>query len=202
MESPKWLDWAIKLQSIAQAGLAYSKDPYDIERFEEIREISVDIVSKHSDLESSIVKSLFCNETGYQTPIVDVRAVVCMDGKILLVKERSDGKWTLPGGWAEVNLSVKDNVIKEVREEAGLDVIPRKILAVLDRNRQNMPIIAYGVYKIFVIGGCFQDNIETTDSGYYSIDDLPDLSVGRVTLDQLQLCFQSINNPSMEVAFD
>lgn len=202
----QWLDWAIRLQSIAQAGLAYSNDKYDLARFEEIRDISAEIVSKYSDTDMMTVRSLFCNETGYQTPKVDVRAVILKGDKILLVKESLDGKWTLPGGWAEVDLSVKENIIKEAREEAGLNVVPNRLLAVLDRNRHNAPAIPYGVYKIFVlcelVDGSFQKNIETLDSGFFNMGHLPELSTGRVTAEQLELCFRLSGNSCLEPVFD
>ena len=117
----KWLEWAIELQSLAQAGLTYGKDIYDKERYERIREISAEIVSNYTDMSIEKVKDLFCNEVGYQTPKLDTRAAIFEDGKILLVRE-NNGKWSLPGGWVDVNVSVKENTIKEVKEESGLDV--------------------------------------------------------------------------------
>jgi ADP-ribose pyrophosphatase YjhB (NUDIX family) len=191
----KWLSWAKRLQSIAQAGLTYSKDKYDIERFQQIRDISIEILNEYTEISNEKIKDLFCNETGYQTPKVDIRGAVFKDGKILLVKESIDGRWSLPGGWAEVNLSVKENVIKELREETGLNVVPKRLIAVLDRNKHNHPITPYGIYKIFVlcelIGGVFKKNIETVESGFFSLEDLPPLSLGRVTKEQITMCFES-----------
>lgn len=206
MGCDQWLYWAKKLQSIAQAGLAYSHDKYDLDRFEEIRYIAADIVSKHTNLNLDEVKSIFCNEVGYQTPKIDVRAIVICDNNILLVRESVDGKWSLPGGWAEVDLSLKENVIKEMKEEAGLDVVPRRILAVLDRNKQYAPASLYGIYKIFIlcdlVGGIFQSNIETMESGYFSVDELPDISIGRVTPEQIRLCVQLAKDSNLEIVFD
>ena len=128
----KWLEWAIELQSLAQAGLTYGKDIYDKERYERIRDISAEIVSNYTDIEIEKVKDLFCNEVGYQTPKLDTRAAIFEEGKILLVRE-NNGKWSLPGGWVDVNVSVKENTIKEVKEESGLDVSADKIIAVQDR---------------------------------------------------------------------
>lgn len=124
---PKWLCWAKQLQSIAQAGLAYSKDKYDIERFQQIRNLSAEILSEYTGISNEKIKELFCNETGYQTPKVDVRGAIFKDDKILLVKESIDGSWSMPGGWAEPNLSVKENIIKEVKEEAGLYIMEQNI---------------------------------------------------------------------------
>ena len=146
----QWLEWAIELQSLAQAGLTYGKDIFDRERYERIREISAEIMAY---------------KTGYQTQKLDTRAAIFQNGKILLVKENS-GKWSLPGGWVDVNVSVKENTIKEVKEEAGLDVTADKVIAIQDRSKHNLPVYAYGVCKIFVlctiIGGAFKENIETT----------------------------------------
>ncbi|HHO0210049.1 TPA: NUDIX hydrolase N-terminal domain-containing protein [Clostridioides difficile] len=159
----KWLEWAIELQSIAQAGITYGKDIYDIERYERIREISAEMIAYKTDISTEKVRNLFCNESGYQTPKLDTRAVIFENGKILLVKENT-GKWSLPGGWVEVNLSVKENTIKEVKEEAGLDITADRIIAIQDRAKHNLPIYAYGVCKIFVlctvIGGTFKENMK------------------------------------------
>jgi len=142
-----WLDWVIELQATAQAGLYYSKDVYDLERFERIREIAAEMMSMKSGLSVETVKDLFCSETGYQTPKMDTRAAVFQDGKILLVKEKATDTWSLPGGWVDVNESVKSNAIKEVREEAGLEVEAVKLIAVQDRDKHNKPRYAYGICK-------------------------------------------------------
>jgi len=203
---PKWLSWAKQLQSIAQAGLTYSKDKYDIERFQQIRNIAVEIMNEYTGISNEKIKELFCNEIGYQTPKVDIRGAVFKDGKILLVKESTDGYWSLPGGWAEVNLSVKENVVKELREEAGLNVVPRRLIAVLDRNKHNRPISPYGIYKIFVlcdlIDGAFEENIETVESGFFSLEDLPPLSLTRVTKEQIAMCFEAMANDNFAAIFD
>ncbi|WP_055071621.1 NUDIX hydrolase N-terminal domain-containing protein [Clostridium massiliamazoniense] len=202
----KWLTWATRLQSIAQAGLEYSKDKYDIERFDEIRNISAEIISEYTDLSMSKVKDLFCNEKGYQTPKVDVRAAIFKDEKILLVKESLDGTWSLPGGWADIGLSVKENVIKESFEEAGVKVEPERIIAIQDRNKNNKPISPYSIYKIFVlcklIEGEFKENIETEESGYFKLEELPKLSEGRNNKEQIELCFKAKNNSNQEAYFD
>lgn len=149
-KNEKWLEWAIELQSLAQAGLTYGKDVYDRERYERIRDISAEILSYKTDISVEKVKNLFCNEVGYQTPKLDTRAAVFEHEKILLVKE-NNGKWSLPGGWVDVNLSVKENTVKEVKEESGLDVTADRIIAIQDRDRHNLPAYAYGVCKIFVL---------------------------------------------------
>lgn len=194
MEGKMWLNWAIELQSLAQAGLTYGKDVYDRERYERIREISAEMISHKSEIPVEIVKDLFCNETGYQTPKLDTRAAIFENGKILLVQE-NNGKWSLPGGWVDVNVSVKENTVKEVREEAGLDVSADRIIAVQDRNKHNLPQYAYGICKIFVlcsfIGGSFQENSETTGFAYFSEDNLPELAVEKNTAEQIRMCFDA-----------
>lgn len=202
----KWLTWAKKLQSIAQAGLEYSKDKYDIERFQQIRELSVEILNEYTELSNEKIKDLFCNEVGYQTPKVDIRGAIFKYNKILLVKESIDGCWSLPGGWAEVDLSVKENVIKEAKEEAGVNVIPKRIIAVLDKNKNNKSANPYSIYKIFVlcdlIDGDFKKNIETEESGFFSLSELPPLSLGRNNEKQIEMCFKAKDDEEFQVIFD
>ena len=199
-----WINWVVELQAIAQAGLHYSKDVYDIERFERIREITAEIMSRQSALPVETVKDLFCNETGFQTPKMDTRAAIFQDDKILLVKEKD--LWSLPGGWIDVNESVKSNTIKEVKEEAGLDVIPKRLIAIHDRNKHNTPTYAYGVCKIFVlcdiVSGEFRQNSETTESKFFAIDELPELEDAKNTAEQIRMCFDAYRDNDWVVQFD
>lgn len=201
----KWLDWAKEMQSIAQNGLAYTKDAFDKERFERIREISAEIVASYSDLPLEKAKELFCNETGFQTPKMDTRAAVFKGQKILLVQEK-DGRWSLPGGWVDFDRTIKTNTEKEVKEEAGLSVKAVKIIAVQDRNLHNKPVYAYNVCKFFVLcealGGSFQKNPETIASGYFSLNDLPPLSEEKNTKEQIELCFSAYASLGWETVFD
>ena len=201
----KRLKWAMELQSLAQAGLTYSKDPYDKERYNQIRDISAEILAYKSDISVEKVKDLFCNEVGYQTPKLDTRAAIFENGKILLVKE-NNGKWSLPGGWVDVNVSVKENVIKEVKEESGLDVSADKIIAIQDRAKHNLPLYPYGVCKIFVLcsilGGEFEKNIETTEFQYFDKDKLPDLATEKNTVEQIAMCFEAYQNNCWITVFD
>ena len=206
MEQKKWLEIAKKLQSISQAGLEYSKDKYDIERFQEIREISMDIMENHTDMEREIIRNLFAGETGYQTPKIDVRAAIFNEGKILLVREKLDGKWSLPGGWADIDLSIKENLMKEAKEEAGAKIIPLRILAIYDRNRNvNIPF-PHSVYKIFVqceyVESFFRENTETEEMGFFEMDSLPELSQTRNTEKQIKMCFKCRENEIHEAYFD
>ncbi len=202
----KWLKWAIEIQSLAQAGLTYTDNPYDIERYERLREISAEMISEKGNIGLEKVKDLFCNEKGYQTPKIDTRAVIFKDNKILLTYE-NNGTWSLPGGWCDVLESVKTNTIKEVKEETGLDVETVKIIAVQDRNKHNKPIYAYGVCKIFVlcnvIGGKFIKNIETTGIEYFALNELPqNLAEEKCNKEQIEMCFKAVKEESWQTQFD
>lgn len=202
----KWLDWSIRLQSVAQAGLAYSEDKYDIERFRQVRDVAAEIVSTYAGMSFEKVNGLFCNEEGYQTPKIDVRAAVFRERKILLVREKKDGRWALPGGWAEADLTLRENVTKEVLEEAGLRVTPERLIAVLDRRKRSTLPSPYGVYKVFVLCslqcGTFRENIETSESGFFGVDELPEMSEGRTTEEQVIMCFDAGRKENAAVIFD
>ena len=200
-----WLDWAVELQSLAQAGLQYSKDPFDRERFQQVRDIAAKMMARKTGLSLEKVKDLFCSETGYQTPKLDTRAAVFQDGNILLVQENT-GRWSLPGGWVDVNVSVLENVVKEVREEAGLTVTADRIIAVQDREKHNLPVYAYKICKVFVLctllGGVFTPNLETTASGWFPLDALPPLAEEKNTRDQVAMCFDAYHDPGWVTMFD
>lgn len=202
---PKWLEWITELQSIAQAGLEYGEGPYDLERYERIREITAEMLCEKSGLSLERIKDLFCSETGYQTPKLDTRAAVFQNEKILLVKE-NNGTWALPGGWVDVNLSVLENTIKEVKEEAGLTVTADRIIAVQDREKHNLPVYAWRICKIFVLcsvlGGAFEKNTETVDSRYFSLDELPLLAEEKNTAEQIAMCFEAYRAKVWETRFD
>lgn len=201
-----WETWAEELQSIAQAGLFYGKDCFDRERYERIREIAAEMMSVRTGIPTEKVKNLFCNDTGYQTPKLDTRAAVFDErGAILLVKER-DGRWSLPGGWVDYNLSVKENTVKEVKEESGLDVEAVRILAIQDRDKHNRPRYAYGVCKVFVeckmLGGSFAENIETVESGWFLRDELPELAEEKTTREQVEMCLDAAGDTAWQTFFD
>lgn len=200
-----WLGWAKELQFLAQCGLAYSQNKFDIERFERIREISSEMISYKSGISKEKVKDLFCSETGFQTPKIDTRAAIFKDGKILLVQE-NNGKWSLPGGWCDACESVKSNTEKEAREEAGVDVEAERIIAIQDRKRHNLPEYAYDIIKIFVlcrlIGGEFKKNTETLASGFFDEDNLPTLAEEKNNPEQIKMCFEFFKNSSMITLFD
>lgn len=206
MESNEpWLQWAVELQSLAQAGLFYAQDAFDRERYERIRAIAAEMIVTKTDLSQEKVTDLFCNEIGYQTPKLDSRAAIFQNNKILLVQEHN-GLWSLPGGWVDVNISVQENVIKEVKEEAGLDVTADMVIAVQDREKHNLPIYAYKVCKIFVlcsvVGGMFQPNTETISSRYFGLDELPQLATEKNNEEQVRMCFEAYRSQHWKTILD
>jgi ADP-ribose pyrophosphatase YjhB (NUDIX family) len=203
---PKWLDWAKQLQSIAQAGLTYSKDVYDLERFELIRSISIKMLAEQTNMKETMIKDLFANETGYATPKVDIRAIVFKDNKILMVKEKTDNNWALPGGWADIGLTPSEVAVKEVEEESGFKVKAGKLLAVLDKKCHPHPPSPYHVYKMFIqceiTGGEAKTGIETSEIGFFAENELPSLSIARNTDTQIEMAFKYLHNPSEPTYYD
>lgn len=199
------LDWLIELQALAQTGLTYSKDAFDTERYQRIRDITAEIMAAGAELSLATAKELFCEEKGYPTPKIDTRAVICQQNKLLLVQER-DGLWSLPGGWCDIDQSIKTNIIKEVQEEAGLQVIPQRILAIHERNRHNVPRYAYNILKFFVqcelLGGQFQPNSETVGYDFFSLEQLPALALHKNNPDQLKLCWKAAHADICQPEFD
>ena len=207
LKNDVWKKWAQELQFLAQCSLAYSKDKFDRERSERIREIACEMLSYKYDLPIETIKMDFASEIGYQTPKVETRAAIIKDDKILLVKEQLDGKWALPGGYQDVNVSIRENVIKEASEEAGAVVQPLKVVAVLDYNRHHHVNFPLGMVKIFVlceyINHSFNENTETLGAEFYSLDDLPELSLTRTTKKQLEMCFECYKDPqNWDTIFD
>ena len=201
----RFAEWAEELQSLAQAGLYYVKDDFDRERFQRIREIAAEMLSARTGLPLDAVTELFCADSGYQTPKVDTRAAIFRDGKILLVQERS-GKWALPGGWCEFNLTPAENAVKEAREEAGLDVAVKSLIAVQDRDRHNRPPYPFHIVKIFFLceehGGSFAENSETLASGFFTHDALPPLAEEKCCAEQVLMCFDAAAAENWRVLFD
>lgn len=202
----KWLEWAIEIQNLAQIGLTYTDNPYDVERYERLREIANEMIAEKSNIPKEKVKELFCNGVGYPTPKLDTRAAIFKDNKILLVHEKND-TWSLPGGWVDVLQSIGSNTIKEVKEEAGLDAKTVKIIAVQDRNKHNYPVYAYGICKVFVLcellGGTFKENVETTEIKYFGQDELPNnLANEKNTKEQIEMCFKAANDDNWQTIFD
>jgi ADP-ribose pyrophosphatase YjhB (NUDIX family) len=204
---PKWLEWAKSLQAISQNGLTYAENEFDIVRYEQIRDISAEIMASNSDGDVEFIKELFKNVEGYATPRVDVRGVVFKENKILLVKEKMDGGWTLPGGWADPNETPSASVEREVIEESGFIVKAKKILAVYDRTKQgHLPPFPFHVYKLFflcdLIGGERTISNETDDVDFFEEDKIPELSQSRTSKSQLIRFFEFHRNPDLPTDFD
>lgn len=202
----QWLSWIQQLQAIAQNGLRYSKDKYDLDRFKQLRSLSVDMLAALAESSPDPIDDLFSSYKGTATPKIDVRTVVIEDDKVLLVRQIGEEKWTLPGGWADVGISLSESIIKEAREESGFLVNPIRILAVHDRPRHNAPPIPEHTWKIFVEASIIErgepDGLETDRVGFFSTEELPPLSTGRVTRAQLDRMIELIADPSAPADFD
>jgi ADP-ribose pyrophosphatase YjhB (NUDIX family) len=206
MDRPDWLRWADALQTIASAGLTYSRDPFDRDRFEQIRAVAAEIVSRHTDLVLPEAQARLRAEPGYLTPKVDVRAAVFDGDRVLLVQEVSDGRWSLPGGWADVGDSPAEVAAREVREETGLEVRVARLVAVLDKHKHAHPLALSYVYKLFflcvVTGGSLRNSTETLQVAWFERDALPPLSLDRVLPAQIERMFQHRDNPQLPPDFD
>lgn len=207
MDRPDWLRWADALQTIASAGLTYSHDPFDRERFEQVRAVAAEILAGHTDLSLPAAAAHLAAEPGYATPKVDVRAAVFDNaGRVLLVQELADGRWSLPGGWADLGESPAEVAVREVREEAGLEVRAVKLLAALDKRKHpHPPQLAY-TYKLFlrceVLGGTLRTSHETPAVDWFRRDALPPLSLDRVVPTELERMFQHLDDPELPADFD
>jgi ADP-ribose pyrophosphatase YjhB (NUDIX family) len=209
MTEPEWLTWTRELQAIAQTGLAFSDNPYDRDRYEMLRTIASKMMAARSDGAAERIEALFANEHGYATPKVDVRGATFDDrGRILMVRERSDGdRWTLPGGWADVNMTLGECIVKEVREEAGYEVRVRKLAAVWDRTRQGHGSGVFSCVKAFflcdLVGGTATPSLETTEVRWFAEADIPaDLSIGRTLPHQIRRMFEHARNGSLGTDFE
>ena len=207
--SARWLDWTHRLQAIAQIGLTFTTDSFDIERYHAVRRIAAEMVAASAGSQDvPAVLGLLEAETGYATPKVDVRGVVFNEeGNLLLVRERSDGKWTLPGGWADVGGTPAENVVREIREEAGFETRAVKLLAVYDPSRHPHPPKLHHVYKLFVrceiVGGvAAEGTLETSEVRFFPSGNLPDLSVQRATASQLARMFEHYQRADLPTDFD
>jgi ADP-ribose pyrophosphatase YjhB (NUDIX family) len=209
MTEPDWLLWARRLQAIAQSGLTFVQDPYDKERYEQIRALAAEMMAARSGGDPARIEALFAEQSGYATPKVDVRAAAFReDGALLMVREASDGRWSLPGGWVDVNQSPREAVIREALEETGFDLSVLKLAAVFDRAKHgHLPLRPFHVYKLFflceIVGGAPQTSLETTEIGFFREDELPaELSIGRVVPYQIGRMFAHRRDPGLPTEFD
>lgn len=204
--TPPWLHWAQRLQAIAQTGLTYNNTPYDQERYQAIQQIAAEMLAAGSHTPIEPILGLFAGQSGYPTPKVDVRGVIFQGATVLLVQERSDGRWTLPGGWADIGDSPAECVVREISEESGYEARAVKLLAVYDRNRHGHPPHPDYIYKLFfqceVIGGQGMPGIETAAAAFFPLHNLPPLSLSRVTAAQIQRMYDHYCHPTWPTDFD
>lgn len=204
----QWLHWARRLQAIAQTGLTYSKDPFDQERFAELHQLALEALAVQSGIPAGTLIPLFEAEKGYPTPKSAVRALVFdQQGRLLLVREMTDGLWAPPGGWADLDESPSAMVVREVREESGYEVRPTKLLAVVHRATHAPSPVLWDSYTLFIrcelVGGAPKsDGLETDQVGFFSRDNLPPLSVSRVQAAHIQRMFDHYDNPDWPTDFD
>jgi ADP-ribose pyrophosphatase YjhB (NUDIX family) len=206
MQDFRWLHWAQQLQAVAQTGDAYANNDFDRQRYDLVRKIAAEIMAAGSRTDVQQVLDVFVREGGYATPKMDVRAAVFRDDRILMVQERSDGLWTLPGGFADVGDSPSVAIEREVLEESGFTVKVSKLAALFDRNRHAHPPFGYHIWKAFFVcelqGGTATPSIETSDVGFFPEGGLPALSRGRIAAGQLKLMFEHHRNPQLPASFD
>jgi ADP-ribose pyrophosphatase YjhB (NUDIX family) len=204
---PQWLTWAKRIQAIAQTGRHFTRDHYDRERYDQLFEIAAEMMAAGAGMpDSEKLLDLFRQGYGYATPKVEVRGAVFREDEILLVREREDGGWTLPGGWADVGDSPSAMVVREVKEESGYDVRPRKLVAVFDRHRHPHPPEPTHAWKIFflcdLLGGEATPSYETPEVGFFPRHQLPPLSAARITPYQIEHMFEHAAHPEWPATFD
>lgn len=205
MKQPKWIEWAREIFSLSQAGLAYSKNEFDLARYKRLQEITAEMLESHSELSKEAVLESFSMQAGYITPKIDVRGAVVREGKILLIQERTDGKWAMPGGWADLGNAPASVAEREVREESGYRVKAEKVVAVLDANRIQ-PMEFYHAFKIIflcrLIDGEPRTSNETSAVDFFDPDELPPLSRYRTDEEMLKEVFAHVKDPDRRTAFD
>lgn len=204
-QTPKWLDWARKIFSISKSGLAYSNSDYDLERYKHLMEIAAEMMESQGELSKESIMKSFSMQAGYATPKIDVRGAVIRDGRILLVQERADGRWAMPGGWADLGDLPSAMVEREVREESGLNVKAAKVVAVYDANRSD-PMEFYHAYKIVFlceyISGETRPSFETLAVDFFDPTALPPLSLARTSERMIAEVLAHVNEPFRPAAFD
>lgn len=203
----KHVEWARKIQAIAQIGLEYATDPYDRQRYGELRTLAAEMMAEVSDVPQHQWQKLFENETGYATPRVDVRGAVFRDGQVLLSREADDGLWSLPGGWADVNDPPSVAVVRELREETGYEVRCTKLAAVLDRDlhytEDRRPVHTYKLmFLCEITGEAGELDHDIAEARFFPADDLPPLSLHRTLPKQVGLMHRHFLNPDLPTEFD
>jgi len=205
---PNWLLWARELQAAAQTGLAFAQNPYERARYESLRDLAARMMAEGAGADAAVVGTLFAQQSGYATPKVDVRAAIFRGREILLVSEKIDGgRWTMPGGFADVNAGPTENVVREVREEAGYVVAVKKLCGVYDRDKRGSTVPhPFHIYKLFFlceeVGRCEKSDLETGEARYFSIDDLPGLSLARTQPWHIRRMHEHYLHPELPTDFD
>ncbi|HET6596034.1 MAG TPA: NUDIX hydrolase N-terminal domain-containing protein [Anaerolineales bacterium] len=205
LKTPKWLEWAREIFSLSQSGITYSGNPYDIDRYKRLQEITAEMIASQSEISKESALDSFSMQAGYITPKVDVRGAVVQDGKILLIQERADGNWAMPGGWADLGDSPRFVAEREVWEESGFRVKAEKVVAVIDANRIE-PMEFYHAYKIIflcsLLGGEPRISYETLAVDFFDPGHLPALSSYRTNEEMVKEVFAHVSDPSRPTAFD
>jgi ADP-ribose pyrophosphatase YjhB (NUDIX family) len=206
MPEPQWLRIAREVRAIAQTGLAFSADGFDRQRYQRLRELAALLLAQGSAAEQETILDLLRQEKGYATPKVDVRGAAFVDGRVLMVREISDGKWTLPGGWADINQTAGECVVREIAEESGFQARALKLAAVYDYQKRNPPHHIDSIYKMFficeIVGGAACASDETSEVAFFARNELPPLSLGRTTAAQIDRMFQHRENLQLATDFD
>lgn len=201
-----WLGRAKRIMALAQTGLAYAENDYERDRYGELEEISLKMMADLTGTAVDKIRPFFEGNRGYQTPKVDVRAGVVRDGKILLVREKADGRWAPPGGFADIGYSPARTAVKETREEAGLRVEPVRLIAVLDKALHPHPPSPFHIYKLLFLcrerGGRLAKGWEVMDAAFFDRKKLPPLSKERITRYQIGLFFEFLKRPARQTIFD
>jgi ADP-ribose pyrophosphatase YjhB (NUDIX family) len=206
-DDPQWLSMAQELRAIAQTGLTFTTDRFDRQRYERIRELAAAMVARGSGGDYGTILGILREDKGYATPKVDVRGAAFVGGRVLLVREISDGKWTLPGGWADINQTAAECVVREIAEESGFVAKALKLAAVHDYQRSNRPSRHLdSIYKLFficeIVGGAARTSDETSEVAFFARDALPPLSQGRTTAAQIERMFQHAEHPELAADFE
>jgi len=209
VNEPDWLGWAREILATAQTGLAFTRDPYDAQRYQALYDLAARIMQTHTGAPLEHIENLLAGETGYATPKIGVRAAVFdRDGRILMVRETSDnGSWSLPGGWADVNQTLSYSAEREVREETGYIVRATKLAAAWDRTTQGHPPAAFSICKFFFLcaleGGAPATSLETSEIAWFTEAELPtDISIRRVLPRQIARMFAHWRDPTLPTEFD
>ena len=203
---PRWLQWAREIQAVSQTGLTYASSDYETQRYERLAEIAAEIIQAHTRLSKERLLPDFVAQAGYATPKVDVRGAIVRNGQILLVQERADERWCMPGGWADVGDLPSEMVVREVWEESGFHVVPRKLIGVYDANRSGRPLELYHAYKLIFLcdltGGEARPSDETLDARFFPFDEIPPLSASRTHRRHLVEVQAHLRDPDRPAAFD